>query len=220
MTPITTIVFDSYGTLFNVHSLSHRLEEFFPGKGQEISQTWREKQIEYALLRQIMGNYTTFYEITKDALIYAIKKHGGPVTTEQTKQLVEAYLQLDVFPEVKAVLSQLKDKQLVIFSNGSLDMLNPVVKNAGLSGIFNHIISVDDIEQFKPAPASYNYATKVLNTKAKNVLFVSANGWDISGAENYGFHTAWINRKGLPTEELELVPDTTYPDLRGILEWI
>ncbi|MRH41770.1 haloacid dehalogenase type II [Aquibacillus halophilus] len=220
MSHINTIIFDSYGTLFDVHSLSNKLENHFSGKGQKISQTWREKQIEYALLRQIMGNYATFFEITKAALTYAIKKHGEQTNPEQMEELVAAYLNLDVYPEVKGVLSQLGNKQLAIFSNGSHDMLDPLVKNAGITTLFDKIISTNEVKEFKPAPASYHYAMEVLNSQKENTLFVSSNGWDISGAENYGVRTAWINRKRLPVEELNLMPDSVYQDLTGILEWV
>ncbi|MDL4843030.1 haloacid dehalogenase type II [Aquibacillus rhizosphaerae] len=217
MGSIKTIIFDAYGTLYDVQSVTTTLDNFYPKKGAEISKSWREKQIEYSLLRELMGNYLSFYEITKDALLYAIEKHGETVNKQQTKTLLEVYLHLKPYPEVKGVLSQLNHQQLAIFSNGSHNMLDPLVKNTGMKNYFEQVISVDEIKHFKPTIAAYDYATKKLGIRKDEILFVSSNGWDISGAKNYGFHTAWINRKQLPIEKLNLTPDSIYTDLTGIL---
>ncbi|SET32605.1 2-haloacid dehalogenase [Salinibacillus kushneri] len=216
---IQAFVFDVYGTLFDVHSISKKCNELFPGKGQLISRTWREKQIEYSNLRQLMGNYKTFYSITKDALRYAVKKNDEHLNHHSEIELMNTYLHLSTYPEVKTVLSRLKDKKLAVFSNGSHDMLDPLLHQSDISRLFTEIISVDEVKQYKPTPASYNHAANVLNAKPEEVLFMSSNGWDISGAKNFGFQTAWINRKNLPVEELNLAPDTIYEDLTGILEW-
>ncbi|UZJ80175.1 haloacid dehalogenase type II [Fictibacillus sp. KU28468] len=218
-TEIKAFVFDVYGTLFDVHSVKEKCEEFYPGKGEKISQIWRTKQIEYSNLRQLMGNYETFLTITNDALKYAIKASEEEWGEEKEKALIEAYLQLTHYPEVERVLVQLKDKSLAVFSNGSHDMLDPLIQQSGLSPLFDAIISVDEVKQYKPTPASYDHALKTLNVKREEVLFMSSNGWDISGAKNFGFRTAWINRNELPIEELNLAPDTIYSDLNGILEW-
>jgi len=133
--------------------------------------------------------------------------------------LLEAYLQLPAYPEVEDVLKQLKEKELIVFSNGSHNMLDPLVQHAGFREFFNHILSIDEVKQYKPSPASYNYALELLGVKRSEVLFMSSNGWDISGAKNFGFQTAWINRKDLPVEELGLVPDYIFSDLTGLLKW-
>lgn len=212
-------VFDVYGTLFDVHSVADKCNQYFPEKGDQISKTWREKQLEYSNLRQIMGNYETFYSITKDALRFAVKKYDEKLGERSEKELLDKYLYLTPYPEVKEVLNQLQGKKLAIFSNGSHDMLDPLIKNSELADSFNNTISVDKIKQFKPTIASYDYAAKILEVKPEEVLFMSSNGWDISGAKNYGFQTAWINRQNQPVEELNLEPNSVYPDLRGILEW-
>lgn len=216
---IKAFVFDVYGTLFDVHSVMERCEEFFPEKGSAISVTWRKKQLEYANLRQIMGNYQPFYTVTKEALRYAVNKHGGTLSEEAEKALLDEYLQLQIYPEVKDVLEQLSGKKLAVYSNGSHDMLDPLIDGSEIAGLVDEKISADEIQQYKPAPPAYEHAAKLLDTKPEEVLFLSSNGWDVSGAKNYGFQTARINRKNSPEEELNLLPNKTYENLTGILEW-
>ena len=216
---IKAFVFDVYGTLFDVIAIKDECEQLYPGYGEAISQTWRSKQVEYFMLRQLMGNYATLYSITHDALKYALNENGLKSSEQNEQQLLEAYLHLPLYPEVEGVLGQLKDQKLVVFSNGSHDMLDPLIENAGLADWFSEVLSIDDIGQFKPAPASYEYAVKKLGVEPHEVLFMSSNGWDISGAKNFGYQTAWINRKNLPTEELGLKPDYIFSDLNGLLKW-
>lgn len=216
---IQAIVFDVYGTLFDVQSVTSKINEFFPGKGAEISKTWREKQLGYANLRQLMGNYRPFSIVTKDALRYAVQKHGCRLDESAEKALLHACLDLEIFPEVQNVLMQLRHKRLAVFSNGSRDMLDPLVNNSSIAGLINDILSADDMQLYKPTPASYDYAAYRLRFARENILFVSSNGWDISGAKNYGYRTAWINRQHLPVEELNLPPDAIYPNLTSLLEW-
>lgn len=217
--PIKALVFDVYGTLFDVHFVKVKAEELYPEHGEAISQAWRQKQLEYSFLRQLNGQYVPFSQVTRDALRYALLQLKLHVTEENIAALMEVYLKLDHYPEVDSVLEQMSDKQLAVFSNGSHDMLDPLIEQSGLSGRFNHIISVDDIKQYKPTPASYMHALNTLGLKREEILFMSSNGWDITGAKSFGFRTAWINRSGLPVEELNLDPDSIYDDLTGLLEW-
>lgn len=216
---IKALVFDVYGTLFDVYSVKEKCNELFHGKGEEISILWRQKQLEYSFLRQLMGQYEPFINITKDSLKYAVNKLNLEYNEEKENALLEAYKNLSYYPEVETVLNQMKPKKLAVFSNGSRDMLEPLIQNSGLSPLFDEIISVDDIKQYKPTPASYSYGLKILGLQREEVLFMSSNGWDISGAKNFGFKTAWINRNNLPVEELNLKPHAIYSDLNGILEW-
>ncbi|MGD6777380.1 haloacid dehalogenase type II [Sutcliffiella horikoshii] len=217
---ISTFVFDVYGTLFDVHSVKEKADELFDGKGTEISEIWRRKQLEYSFLRQLMGNYETFSEVTKDSLKYAIKQLAIPFSNKEVESLMVQYTSLHAYDEVQNVLSTLKEngRVLAVFSNGSRDMLEPLVEQAGMKEYFHHIISVDDTKQYKPTPASYTGVLKEIGVKREEVLFMSSNGWDISGAKNFGFHTAWINRNHLPQEELGLAPDYTFDSLDGILD--
>lgn len=216
---IKAFVFDVYGTLFDVTAIKKECEELYPGYGEKISQTWRSKQVEYFMLRQLMGNYDTLYSITHQALKYTLKEYGLQSNKQNEQQLLVAYLHLPLYAEVKEVLTQLKGQNLVVFSNGSHDMLDPLIEHAGLTRSFSRIISIDEIKQFKPAPSAYEYVWEELRIEKNEVLFMSSNGWDISGAKNFGFQTAWINRKNLPVEELELDPDYIFNDLTGLLKW-
>lgn len=215
--PIKAFVFDVYGTLFDVHSVQQKAEQFYPQKGKEISTLWRQKQVEYSFLRQMMGRYDTFWNITRDALHYALNYYELEITAEKIEGLMNAYLLLSPYPEVKEVLSKVNAKRLAVFSNGSYDMLNPLIQNSGFAHLFSEIISVDDRRQYKPTPASYNYVLDILQLDRNEILFMSSNGWDISGARSFGFQTAWINRNHLPVENLNENPHHIYPDLRGIL---
>lgn len=217
--PTKAFVFDVYGTLFDVYSVADKCNQYFPEKGEQISKTWREKQLEYTNLRQIMGNYKNFYSITKDALHFAVRKYGEEINEKAENELLKEYLYLTPYSEVKEVLNQLKNKKLAVFSNGSHDMLDPLIEKSELSGEFDQIISADEVKHFKPTIESYHYVSQILEVKPEEVLFMSSNGWDISGAKNYGFQTAWINRQNLPIEELNLEPNIIYQDLSGILEW-
>lgn len=216
---IQALVFDVYGTLFDVHSVKEQAEALYPDHGEAISKRWREKQLEYSFLRQLNGQYVPFSQVTQDALRYTLFELKLHVTEEQITTLMETYLTLDVYPEVSSVLETMADKRLVVFSNGSHDMLDPLIEQSGLADRFEHLVSVDDIKQYKPAPASYMHALNTLGLKREEILFMSSNGWDITGAKSFGFKTAWINRNGLPVEELNLDPDRIYDDLTGITEW-
>ena len=166
-----------------------------------------------------MGQYEPFSRITADALDYTLTKLELPYDEEKVKTLLEAYRNLEAHPEAAEILAQMRDKKIAVFSNGSRDMLEPLIKNSVLSELIDDIISVDDIKQYKPTPASYNYALKVLGVERHEVLFMSSNEWDIAGAKSFGFKTAWINRDGMPLDKLGMEPDSIYPDLTGILEW-
>lgn len=221
MSNIKTYVFDAYGTLFDVFSVTEKCEELFPGNGNTISQTWRKKQLEYSYLRQMMGKYRPFSEITRDALRFAVAEANQELSTHDQEVLLDAYRKLKVYEEAPQVLKELNEQgvTLAIFSNGSHDMLDPLVEQSSLSGLIDYIISADDVKQYKPTPASYTHVLDTLEIKRDNVLFMSSNGWDISGAQSFGFHTAWINRKEQPVEELNLVPNSIYNDLTGLRNW-
>lgn len=215
---IKAFVFDAYGTLFDVHSVIEKCNELFPDKGKEISQVWRQKQLEYSFLRQLMGTYTTFHSITRDALHYACVQVGVDLTDDKEKELLDAYQELTHYEEVGGVLGELKSYQTAIFSNGSLDMLSPLVEQSSFGHLLDEVLTVDEVKQFKPTPMAYQLVLKKLGVKREEVLFMSSNPWDIAGAANFGFHTAWINRGDKVMDELGVKPDFVYRDLNGILE--
>ncbi|MDQ0298454.1 2-haloacid dehalogenase [Salibacterium salarium] len=221
MTDKKVIAFDVYGTLFDVHSITTTCEKYFPGYGDAISKLWREKQIQYTFLRQAMGKYEPFSTITKDALQFAAASFDISLTPSIEDNLFEAYKALDLYPESKEVLQTLKDNQytLIVFSNGSKDMLEPLLKQAGIDEYIDHALSVDDVKQYKPSPASYHFILDKIECRREDVTFLSSNGWDISGAKAFGFTTAWINRSMQPEERLQLTPDYTYKSLSPIINW-
>ncbi|MFC3419016.1 haloacid dehalogenase type II [Salinicoccus hispanicus] len=215
---IKALVFDAYGTLYDVHSVKAACESVFPDKGEKISAIWREKQVKYFFQRQLMGGYRPFDEVTRDALRYACRTEGVDLETEDEERLMMAYLNLELFEEVADVLEKCSDKQRVVFSNGSESMIVPLVESSDIHTHIDRIISADEIKQYKPTPAAYAYALDQLGLKRDEVLFMSSNTWDIMGASSFGFQTAWINRNKDQPETLDVQPDQAYTDLYGILE--
>ena len=209
------LVFDAYGTLFDVHSISAACEACFPGKGADLSRVWRTKQLEYTWLRSLMGRYAEFETITKDALIYSCGALGLRLDEPASLNLVQSYRRLSLFPDVPAALSSLKKRKLAILSNGSPSMLNALVENTGLAARFDAVISVDEVKSFKPHPSVYALAIRRLNLEAGHIGFVSSNFWDISGAASFGFRTFWINRNNVQPDPLGFQPFVT---VRGLHE--
>lgn len=218
--PVRALVFDAYGTLFDVHSISIACETLFPGKGTELSRLWRTKQLEYTWLRSLMGRYAEFEAITKDALGTACRTLGLDLAQSDAKLLMEGYRQLSPFPEVKDALAALRGRKLAILSNGSPGMLNALVEHAGLSLVLDAVISVDELKIFKPHPSVYGLATRNLGVKANEVGFVSSNFWDIAGATSYGFRAFWVNRGGGQPDELGFRPQAVITHLGEIRKFI
>jgi 2-haloacid dehalogenase len=207
-----TVLFDAYGTLFDVHSVVACAEQLFPGRGDALSQLWRQKQIEYTQLRTLCGpggeHYRGFLEITVDALRYAAARLQLPLAEGAEKRLMDEYACLSAFPDTLPVLRQLRDAgvTLGILSNGSPQMLDIALKSAGMSGLFQHVLSVDAVRLYKTAAAAYALGPKACGAAAGDIVFVSSNGWDVCGATWYGYTTFWVNRAGLPAEELGVAP--------------
>ena len=197
------LVFDAYGTLFDVHSVIRRCEECWPGKGMLLSQTWRAKQLEYTWQRSLMQRYAPFSTVTRDALRYACEALDLPLKDEQIESLMAEYLCLATFPDVPDALQKLAGTKRAILSNGSPDMLLPLVAQSGLS--LDAALSVDEVKVFKPAPQVYQLAVDRLETR--NIGFVSSNCWDALGAKSFGFSVYWINRTGAPVDRLGFQPD-------------
>ena len=204
---IKALVFDAYGTLFDVHSIVALGEQLFPGHGKELSRVWRTSQLQYTWLRSSMGRYEDFSKVTEDALVFACAKLGLDLSAEKRTQLMNSYHYLDTFPEVKEALKKLSSVPLAILSNGSPSMLQAVVKNSGLEGVLSHVISVDEVKIYKPSPGVYQLAVDAFKVKDRREIgFVSSNGWDAIGAASFGLTTYWINRGDAPMEELGIKP--------------
>jgi 2-haloacid dehalogenase len=199
-------VFDAYGTLFDVHSVVRRCDAFWPGKGAALSQAWRTKQLEYTWLRSLMGRYVPFSQVTREALAWSLAFLKLEKNEKAIDALMQEYLRLDTFPDVKETLAKLKDKRLAILSNGSPDMLDPVVAHADLR--LDAVLSVDALKVYKPAPAVYQLAVEKLKVADRSAItFVSSNCWDAIGAKSFGFRVFWINRAGAPLDRLGFEPD-------------
>ena len=226
--PIKAVVFDAYGTLFDVYSIQALAEELYPSHGADIAVKWRDKQIEYTRLitqsdpHNSSGSkhYQTFWELTRLSLEYTLDRLKLDRSSDQVKKLMEQYAHLTPFSENLAVLRKINDMGLItaILSNGSPEMLNSAVKSAGMESVLNHVISVDPIRLFKTSPESYGLVQKIIPVSKQEVLFVSSNAWDALGATWFGFKTLWINRQNLPYEALGPRPDYAGPDLTKVIE--
>lgn len=211
--PIKALVFDAYGTLFDVHSVVAECEAAFPGKGTALSQLWRTKQLEYTWLRSLMGRYVDFEAVTAAALGTACRMLGLVLDEQTSGRLLQAYRTLAPFREVPAALERLRGRKLAILSNGSPAMLEAVVSNAGLTHLFDAVISVDSLRIFKPHPGVYALAGDTLGMSPSEIGFVSSNFWDISGAASFGFRTYWINRTGQTPDDLGFAPKAVLQSL-------
>jgi 2-haloacid dehalogenase len=203
---IRAVVFDAYGTLFDVHSVIQRCDTLFPGKGPTLSQLWRAKQLEYTWLRSLMGRYEDFESITRAALRYACRALALDWSESAERALMEEYHRLAPYPEVPAALEALSDRRLAILSNGSPAMLDAVVRNADFSDRFQAVLSVDPLRIFKPHPTVYRLAPDALGVSVAEIAFISSNFWDVTGATAFGFQTFWINRTGAQPDELGYRP--------------
>ena len=191
---IQAVVFDAYGTLFDIQSVAAITDETFPGYGEIITQVWRLKQLEYTWLRSLMGRYEDFSVITRESLSYTLRILGLKHDATIFERIMDKYVHLDVYPDVRATLKALKRYKLAILSNGSTDMLTTLVRNTGLDTILDATISVDACRIFKPSPEPYRLVERRLDVRPAEVLFVSSNPWDAIGAESVGLKAVWIER--------------------------
>ncbi|MBL8516599.1 MAG: haloacid dehalogenase type II [Betaproteobacteria bacterium] len=213
------LLFDAYGTMFDVQSVTAALNAHFPGKGAQLAQSWRTKQLEYTWQRTLMGRYADFEAVTAESLRYACALHQCEYSQALWATLRERYGRLATFPEVPATLAALRERgvRLGILSNGSPAMLDELIAHHRLTDTFEAVISVDPLRRYKPDPAVYQLAVDRLKLGSDGIGFVSANGWDASGAKSFGFRVFWINRGGLPAETSGFAPDHVLGDLSGLL---
>lgn len=214
--PTRALVFDAYGTLFDPFSVRALAELLFPGHGAALSQLWRAKQLEYSWLRTLMGRYDNFWKITQDALAFSCRSLGLNCSDQQHRALMEIYLSLPAFPEVKPALENLPALPLSILSNGTPEMLAAVVSANGMAHFFAHIFSVDSLQIYKPRPEVYQHAVDNLGLPRESIGFVSSNFWDISGATSFGFQAFWLNRMSVVPDELGITPNATLQNLSGL----
>jgi 2-haloacid dehalogenase len=191
---IKAVVFDAYGTLYDVQSVAAITDEAFPGYGDLITQIWRIKQLEYSWLRSLMGRYEDFSVITRESLNYTLRILGLSFDAKVFERVMDKYVHLDLYPDARQALAALKGRKLAILSNGSSGMLNALVKNTGLDAVLDATISIDSKRIFKPSPQAYTLIEERLGLKPADVLFVSSNPWDAIGAKAFGLNVAWIER--------------------------
>src|SRR5688500_6290172 len=213
---LDALVFDAYGTLFDVHSVSARCESFWPGKGAALSAAWRAKQLEYTWQRSLMQRYAPFSQVTREALAYACEALGLQLTVTQMEALMGEYQMLSMYPDVPVAMKQFGNLKTAILTNGSPDMIEPLVKQSGLR--FDAVLSVDAVKIFKPAPQVYELASTQLTVPANRIGFVSSNGWDALGAKSFGFAVYWINRARAPVDRLGFKPDAVLKSLGDLPE--
>ncbi|NDW47145.1 haloacid dehalogenase type II [Ruegeria sp. PrR005] len=221
--PITTCVFDAYGTLFDVAAAARQaasepayaaMKDCWP----QLASHWRLKQLQYSWLRAITGAHTSFWEVTQNGLDWALDAVDLAGDPALRQRLLDLYWELQAYPEVPDMLKALKaaGKQTAILSNGSPDMLDGAVQSAGLGAVLDDVLSVESVGIFKPDRRVYDLVGQRFGCAPDEVLFVSSNGWDAAAAAGYGFRTAWVNRAGEPVDRLPWFPDTILSDLTGI----
>jgi 2-haloacid dehalogenase len=216
------VLFDAYGTLFDVYSVGLLAEQLFPGHGNALGVLWRDKQIEYTRLVTTSNDgqhYQPFWDLTRAGLRYACKRLALTLTAEAEERLMNQYRHLSAFPENKEVLAALKAKGIVtgILSNGDPQMLGVAVRSAGLEGLLDHVISIDSVRKYKTHPDAYALGPKATGFDAKQIAFASCNAWDALAATWYGYRTLWVNRYQLPFEELGTQPTRTGNSLADVL---
>ncbi len=215
------VLFDAYGTLFDVYSVGLLAEQLFPGQGDKLSLLWREKQIDYTRLLTLSGRYRPFWDVTRDGLRYAALRLGLKLDPLAEDRLMNQYRHLSTFPENAGVLAELKRKRVRtgILSNGDPDMLAVAIKSAGLAGLVDPVLSVHSVQRFKTDAAAYALGPQALGLAAREILFVSSNGWDAIGATWFGYTTLWVNRANAPPEQLGTEPTRTGRSLRDVLDF-
>ena len=215
---IRALAFDAYGTVFDVHSVVTLAETMFPGKGKELSQLWRSKQIEYMFLRTIMGRYIPHDQNTEAGLTYSMKYLGLPGGASERKALMDAYEKLSPFDDARKTLPKLNGIKKAILSVGTPSLLTNLVGNAGIASQFDALLSVDEVKVYKPHPITYQLATDKFNLQRHEIGFVTSNYFDVAGAKAFGFQVIWINRNSALPDELGLLPDIELNSIENIPE--
>jgi 2-haloacid dehalogenase len=217
LAPIDAVVFDAYGTLFDVNSAAARWRDALGPQADAFSATWRRKQLEYSWLRSLMGAHADFWQLTTEALDFACERHGI-ADAALRQRLLETYRALSVYPEAPPMLRAIRGDgfKTAILSNGAPAMLQAAVDAADLAAQFDAVLSVEDVGVFKPHPRVYRLAVDRLSVAAARICFVSSNGWDIAGAAHFGFRAVWINRAGEPRERLPAGPEIELGDLAAL----
>ena len=212
------LVFDAYGTLFDVNSAANKCKEKIGEDWEIFANFWRTTQLEYTWLRSLMGRHRDFWKITEDSLEKSMQVFG--VDKNMKNELLNLYKVLSPYPEVKNVLETLKDQnfKLAILSNGTPSLLNELVSSNDLNNLFDDLFSVEEVKVFKPASKVYEIPTKKYNIKASQITFLSANTWDVSGGGNFGYNSVWVNRNKSKFDLLDYQPKNEVSNLTQLLD--
>ena len=220
MKNVKAIIFDAYGTLFDVNSAAKKCKDKIGDKWEGFANYWRTTQLEYTWLRSLMGRHKDFWQITKDSLDKSI--NAFKIDSSMRGELLDLYKILSTFPEVKEVLNNLKEKnyKLAILSNGTPSLLNELVKSNNLDSIFDDIFSIEEVGIYKPSSKVYDIPIKKFKIQKDEVVFLSANTWDVSGGGNYGYNSVWVNRNNNIFDSLDYIPQNQVKNLGELLDLI
>jgi 2-haloacid dehalogenase len=215
------VAFD-YFVIFDANSVVQTVEKEFPGKGMEFTKAWRAKQFEYGFLRSITSRQEDFFKVTEDALVYTAEAMKLNLTPQGRTNLLNAYLTLKPWPDVVDALKKLRasDVRIITIANFSEKMLRANADHAGITGLFDELLSTETNGSYKPEPRAYALGMEKLKLKKEEILFAAFGGWDAYGAKNFGYKTYWVNRFNLPTEELGVQADRTSTNLDGLLKFV
>ena len=220
MKNIKAIIFDAYGTLFDVNSAAEKCKEKIGNKWESFANNWRTTQLEYTWLRSLMKRHKDFWQITEDSLDKSMKFFN--IENSMKDELLNLYKVLSPYPEVKETINKIKEKnlKLAILSNGTPDLLKELVQSNNLENIFDDIFSIEDVRIFKPDPKVYDIPVNKYKIEKNKIIFLSANTWDVAGAGNYGFNSVWVNRNNNIFDNLDYKPNHTLQNLKQLLEII
>ncbi len=215
------VAFD-YFVIFDPNSVVPAVEKVFPGKGLEFTKMWRAKQFEYGFLRSITNRHADFFKVTDDALIYTAQAMALNLSSEAHDRLLNAYLTLKPWPDAIDALGKLKAAgvRIITIANFSQKMLRSNANSAGITGLFDELLSTEVNGTYKPDPRAYQLGMERLELKKEEILFAAFGGWDAYGARNFGYTTYWVNRFDLPVEKLGIEPDKTSNNLQGLLDFV
>jgi 2-haloacid dehalogenase len=218
---IKAIAFDAF-PIFDPRPVFALAEKLFPAKGAELARQWRTRQFEYTWLRATAHKYADFWRVTQDALEFAAEELNFTLSREQRDELMNAYLELPLWPDVQPALASLRkaNLRLAFLSNFTPRMLEANIKRAGLTGFFEQALSTDAAKTYKPDPRAYQLATNALKLQRQEILFVAFAGWDAAGAKSFGYPTFWVNRQKLPVEKLDAIPDGFGDSLANLVQFL
>ena len=218
---LKAVAFDAFA-VFDPRPVFALAQQLFPGRGSELAATWRTRQFEYQWLRALSGHYADFWQTTDDALVFACEMLKVELTPDARKQLMDSYLGLKAWPDAPQALRTLKESglKLAFLSNATPKILDAGIKNSGLAGVFDHVLSTDAIKTYKPDPRAYRLAIDAFGSKREEIVFVAFAGWDAAGAKSFGYTTFWVNRQGFPPERLGIAPDGAGQDLTDLVKFM